>query len=98
MAEPKRVLLQFGDNSRCAEVPSASSLQSERELLIERIQEVYSDLLPPNCNIFLQLKDEQWGGVFVDYFESTIPDRSIFKIVTAKPVQVKCNCIVRSDT
>ena len=30
--------------------------------------------------------------VFVDYFESTVPDRSIFRMI-AKPVQVGCCCI-----
>ena len=37
MASQKRVLLQFGDHSRCIDVPSASgSSKSERELLLNR--------------------------------------------------------------
>ena len=88
MAALKKALVQFNENSRCVDVPNASSLQSERELLIERIKDVYNDLLSPNCTIFLQKKDEEWGGAFVDYFESAVPDRSVFRIVIAKPVKV----------
>jgi len=35
------------------------------------------------------------GWTFVDYFESAVPDGSIFRIVIAKPVKVysKCYCI-----
>ena len=32
------------------------------------------------------MKDEECGGVFVDYFEGTVPDKSIFRIVTGKKV------------
>ena len=97
MASQKRVLLQFGDHNRCIDVPSATqSSKSEQELLIERVRDVYSDLLPSNCTIFLQVKDEEWEGVFVDYFEGTVPDKSIFRIVTAKPVEVKIQCVDKS--
>ena len=97
MASQKRVLLQFGDHSRCIDVPSASgSSKSERELVIERVRrDVYSDLLPPNCTIFLQVKDEEWGGAFVDYFEDTVPDKSIFRVVTAKPAEVKYCVLIK---
>ena len=53
---------------------------------IEPAQDVNSNFLPPNCTIFLQVKDEEWGGDFVDYFEGTVTDKSIFRIVTGKKV------------
>ena len=55
-------------------IPSAyKSSKTEFELLIERVRDV--------CTIFLQVKDEEWGGAFVDYFEDTVPDKNIFRIV-----------------
>ena len=58
MASQKRVLVQFGDHNRSGHVPSAyKSSKTEFELLIERVRDVYSDL-PPNCKIFLQVKDD----------------------------------------
>lgn len=84
----KHALVQFGDNCHCIDVPSVSGTQTEREVFVERIREVYSDLLPRGKYIiFLQKKAEDWGGVFVDYFDSPVPDRSVFKMI-AKPVQV----------
>ena len=77
--------------------PVLLSLRSQNgNYFIERVQDVYSDLLPSNCTIFLQVKDEEWEGVFVDYFEGTVPEKSIYRIVTAKPVEVKIQCIDKS--
>ena len=67
--------MQLGNHNSSVHVPTASqSSKSEPELLIERVRDVYSDLLPLNCTIFLQVKDEKWGGAFVNYFEGTVPD------------------------
>ena len=61
MASQKRVLVQFGDHNHSGHVPSAyKSLKTEFELLIERVQDIYSDLLPLNCTIFLQVKELLW--------------------------------------
>ena len=74
MASQKRVLVQFGYHNRSGHVPSAyKSSKTEFELLIERVRDV--------CTIFLQVKDEEWGGAFVDYFEDIVPDKNIFRIV-----------------
>ena len=74
MASQKRVLVQFGYHNHSGHVPSAyKSSKTEFELLIERVRDV--------CTIFLQVKDEEWGGAFVDYFEDTVPDKNIFRIV-----------------
>ena len=79
MASQKRVLVQFGDHNRSGHVPSAyKSSKTEFELLIERVRDV--------CTIVLQVKDEEWGGAFVDYFEDTVPDKNIFRIVKGKKV------------
>ena len=32
------------------------------------------------------MKDEEWGGAFVDHFEGTVPDKNIFRIVKGNKV------------
>ena len=94
MDERKRVLVQFGDNCRCIVVPTTSeTTQSERKLLEEEIRNVFSDLLAPRDKIYLQVKDEEWGGIFVDFFEDDVVHKSVFKMVAIKPVQV-CTSVV----
>ena len=36
------------------------------------------------------MKDEDWGGVFVDFFAETVQDRSMFKVVVEKD-EVSCS-------
>ena len=51
--------------SRCIVMPTTSeATQSERKLLEEEIRNVFSNLLAPRDKIYLQVKDEEWGGIF----------------------------------
>ena len=94
MDERKRVLVQFGDNCRCIVVPTTSeTTQLEKKLLEEKICNMFSDLLAPRDKIYLQVKDEEWGGIFADVFENDVVHKSVFKMVAIKPVQV-CTCVV----
>ena len=83
--ERKRVLAQFGDNCRCIVVPTTSeTTQSERKLLEEEIRNVFSDLLAPRDKIYLLVKDEEWRGIFVDFFEDDVVHKSVLRMVTYK--------------
>ena len=31
------------------------------------------------------MKDEEWGGTFVDYFEDRVPDKSVLRVIVEKP-------------
>ena len=31
------------------------------------------------------MKDEEWGGAFVDYFEDRVPDKSVLRVIVEKP-------------
>ena len=50
-----------------------------KEALIKAIEVVFLDVLGESKDIYLQIKDESWGGIFVDILEQEIPDRGIIK-------------------
>ena len=47
------------------------------------VGEVFADLLKSASvsELIFQVKDEEWGGEFVDKIEGAIPDKSIVKAV-----------------
>ena len=70
------MLACFGDSKR---VVACCSYDVETA-----VKQVFGDLLSGR-EFFLQLKSEEWGGVFIDVMESeNIPDKSLLK-VTLKP-------------
>ena len=57
-------------------------------MLFEKIKGVYSERIQADDRLTLQRKDDSWGGVFVDFFDKVIEDRSFFKVVVEKSVKV----------
>lgn len=81
----KRVLVRFGENCKSVvPIPCENSSSTERDLLEESVAKEFRDLISENDRICLQLKDEEWDGMFVDFREDVVPDRSIFRIVVSK--------------
>ena len=54
-------------------------------MLISLIRETFSDKIKDNDAVILQMKDEEWGGAFIDYFEDRVPDKSILRVIVEKP-------------
>ena len=61
-------------------MPSGAN-RTEREILVEQIRASYRGRINFEDDITLQLKDEEWGGEFVDYFGDSVPDRSVVRVV-----------------
>ena len=82
----KTVLVQLASFSRKVEfeVPSETDKKTEREVLVEQIRASYKERIKIEDTITLQIKDEDWGGLFVDFFTENIPDKSVFKIIVEK--------------
>lgn len=78
----KKVLVQLGSYNRVVAVDGGS--RSEREALISSIRETFSDKIEDNDAVVLQMKDEEWGGAFVDYFEDRVPDKSVLRVIVEK--------------
>ena len=83
----KRVLVQLESFSRVVDfspeqaMGTEQSVVTEREFLLKEIRHVYRERISPSDKLFLQVKDEEWGGVFVDFFSDVVPDKSIFKVI-----------------
>lgn len=84
----KAVLVCFGDNRRVFTI--SSTLQgtlSERESLLALCRFEFRDLMPADtCTLTLQVKDEDWGGMYIDYTKSHVDDRSTFQLVAVPRV------------
>ena len=53
---------------------------------LEDFRIVFQDQLAREDDVYLQIKDESWGGIFVGVLEQEIPDRSIIKATRITPV------------
>ena len=77
MANEVTVLVRFG--TRCRLVTFLA--EEGYEKLNAAVRKVYSDILSDEQRFFLQIKDEAWGGEFIDVPERLqIEDRSVFKL------------------
>ena len=86
MSAVKRVLLCFGDTDRKRSVTIPATSDNDVEHLHAIAIEVFEDLLPTSqAQIFLQLKDKEWKGEFVDIHDNqVIEDRSIVKMIVTE--------------
>ena len=87
----KTVLTKLASFNRVIHLPAAEKTANEGELLIELIRKAYTERIGCDNVVTLQLKDEQWGGVFVDFFDDVVPDRAVFKVIVEKS-EVACLC------
>ena len=77
------VLVYTGERRR----PVRSS-SSSFEALKAGVLSQFADVLPANFSLIFQVKDDKWGGMFVDIVEGQlIPDRSVVKVVIEKAQQ-----------
>ena len=91
----KQVLVQLGSHNRVVAVQdSVSGSLLEREALISSTRITFSDKIEGDDTITLQLKDEDWGGVFVDYYQDKVPDKSMFRVIVEKPQVSNSICAI----
>ncbi len=61
---------------------------------LEVLRTTFEDVIAPPCQVFLQLKHEDWSGEFVDIGEmDTIPDKSVIRAAVERQV---CGWLVKS--
>ena len=79
-SKSKSVLVRMGAYSRVVAFQSSSDLAAS-------IKAVYEDFPDISCGkLHLQIKDEAWGGEFVDLEDREVPDRSILKALVIAEV------------
>ena len=84
MVDKKVALVRFGSSSQG--VSFSSDGGNDREALEEAIRKAYREEIPDDTPFFLQIKDEEWFGEFVDVSPSKteIANKSILKVVLKK--------------
>ena len=69
------------------EVPSVGD-KAESKVLEEQIRASFSKKINIEDSITLQVLDKDWDGLFFDFFDDTVPDRSVFRDIVEDKNQV----------
>ena len=87
------VLVRCGNRCRPITKPGGSD---ERELRVN-IRNVLEDMLSPGQQFFLQIKDDDWGGEFIDVPDGMkVADRSVFRLLLEEEVLLSIKCVIMS--
>ncbi len=80
--EVKNVLVCIGERKRAVSFPVQTSPKAELQALLTAIANVFEDVIPKaTAHLALQLKNEKWGGEFLDVVEGgVIPDKSVLRV------------------
>ena len=54
----------------------------------EAVKQLFSDVLPPGADFFLQIRHENWGE-FIDLRGQAIPDRAVLQGIVIEQVNVQ---------
>ena len=82
------MLVTVGMNTRHVSF-STPELTADMEALVQAIQDTFADNLQPGQQFFLQIKNEEWGGTFIDVQDrQEIADRSIVRVVMKSMTEV----------
>ena len=77
------VLVLFGQHTRARPVSFVPNTNPEetQKAMLTAILSVFSDKLPPKSSLILQIRDDEWGGMFVDLISQEILDKSVVKVL-----------------
>lgn len=81
----KSVLVRLEEFNRVVEFEHyPDSKETERDCLLTAVRAAFSERIDPDHRLTLQVKDDDWGGVFVDCVGDEVPDRAIMKVLLEK--------------
>ena len=66
------------------DVPRSYTASSERDFVLSACRAEFREHLPKDLEFYtltLQVKDDQWGGMYLDYKAQSVVDRAVFKLV-----------------
>ena len=87
------MLVQVNQYSRKISFTQAEGEESsELCLLQQKVREEFKEITNPEDKLTFQMRDKDFGGLFVDYFEDKVPDRAVFKVVIERhQVRIKAH-------
>ena len=91
------MLVSVGENKRAVSyvIPAASAdadtaerMATEHTTLTQAIRVTFKDILLPGQEFFLQIKNEEWGGTFLDLMNEKVADQSVIRAVLKTVIEV----------
>ena len=70
----KTILVNFKEHKRVL------TYSGDGDELKERVYQVFQDVIPTGTNVFLQIKDQEWDGVYLDLIDQDVPDKSWIRV------------------
>ena len=75
------VLVLFGQHTHPVSFVPGTNQEGNQKAMLTAILSAFSDKLPPKSSLILQIRDDEWGGMFVDLIFQEILDRSVVKVL-----------------
>lgn len=86
----KKVLVSVGENRRIVSF-SSTPASTDVEVLSKAIKEMFGDVLKSDQEFFIQVKNEEWGGFFLDVLDQEIFDKAVINVLL-KPKTHEVSC------
>ena len=80
MAATKKVVVQLGGFNWVVHV-ACTNETSEREALLKCVREAFCDRIAADDCVTLQIKDDEWQRMYIDFFANDVPDRAVLKVI-----------------
>ena len=90
MDTTKSVLVCMGGRNRIVSFCAADAGVSDKSALTAAVRTEFGDVLLEKQDFFLQIKDEDWGGAFVELQEEqTVADKAVIEaVIVQKSIEV----------
>lgn len=84
----------YGGKEPCSEVSHAADATSDKAALMAAVRATFRDVPSAELDVFLQIKDEEWGGAFVELRDDqAVPDKAVVQVVILQKYHEVCTSI-----
>ena len=89
----RTVLVQLDSFSRKIHLDEEGESINGLDLLLREVRKSYKERIQPDDCLTLQMKESDFDGIFVDFFEGEIPDKSVFRVIVEKSQVCRLLCL-----
>ena len=83
----KKVLVNVGENRRIVSFSSMPA-STDAEALSKAVKETFCDVLKSDQQFFIQVKNEDWGRIFLDVLDQEIVDKAVINVLVKPTCKV----------